>query len=258
MEAYIHGSTDPREVARLEKQAKFCSAWWLTHVEIPAGARVLDLGTGIGAMASELFAHCPSAHITGLDRSSAQLAVARERHPVAQYVHGDAANMRLADQSFDCIHASWLLEHVPDPVAVAREAHRVLASSGVAYFLEVDNASLRTTPELPAVDELMRKLDAAQIAGGGDPNIGSRLSAIFEQAGFRDLTVTALPLLGDGTNPTFFRALAEEFAEIFESADEAMPSLHALIEQACQQMRALPELPGASMLYTPVMVRAAR
>ena len=255
---YIHGSTDPREVARLEKQAKFCSAWWLPCVEIPAHARVLDLGTGIGAMARELNARFPTAHITGVDRSTAQLQVARERHPVAQYTHADAAQLPFESGSFDRVHASWLLEHVPDPLAVAREAHRVLAAGGVAYFLEVDNGTLRTEPDNAAIQELMSKLNAAQIAAGGDPFVGPKLQTMFKDAGFREVEVKALPRHGHAGDLPFFRAFAEEFAEIFESVDEAMPEHHALILEACQAMRALPEQRDAALFYTPIMVRAVR
>jgi ubiquinone/menaquinone biosynthesis C-methylase UbiE len=145
---YIHGSTDAREIARLETQARFVAPWSRAQFDALPGMRVLDLGTGIGAMARELAERFPGIELLGLDRSEAQLAVARARHPVATYVHGDATAMPFEDRSFDRVHASWLLEHVPEPVLVLREVHRVLRPGGIAHFVEVDNATLRTDPPL--------------------------------------------------------------------------------------------------------------
>lgn len=258
MADYIHGSTDRREVERLERQASFVEPWWFPHVDVRSGACLLDLGTGIGAVAARLAQRFPSATITGLDRSHAQLSVAAQRHPVARYVEGDAARMPFADASFDHVHATWLLEHVQDPAAVVREVLRVLEPGGVATFLEVDNATFHTTPTFPVVVALLQQLNAAQQRAGGDPFVGTRLGALFEQAGFREVQVRALPMRGTADDPAFFRAFAEEFAEIFESVDEAMPEMRAQIVAACQALRSLPQTEGASMHYTPIMVRAVR
>jgi ubiquinone/menaquinone biosynthesis C-methylase UbiE len=255
---YIHGSTDPREIARLEAQAAFVAPWSLVHFDAAPDMEVLDLGTGIGAMAAQLAARYPNARITGLDRSEAQLAVARARHPIATYVQGDATATPFPDASFDRVHASWLLEHVPDPAAVLREVRRVLRPGGVAYFVEVDNGTLRIEPRIAVVTEVMDALNRAQLAAGGDPFVGKKLRALFAQASFIDVRVMPLPLIGDETDPVFFRALAEEFAGIFESLDESLPrELQARLHEAAARLRALPHAGGA-MYYAPVMARAVR
>jgi len=259
MSDYIHGSTDSIEIARLEKQAKFCAPWFLPSFDAAPGMKVLDLGTGIGAMATELRARFPGILLTGLDRSAAQLAVARARHPVADYVRGDAAHLPFEDASFDRVHASWLLEHVPDPAAVVREARRVLKPGGLACFVEVDNATLQSEPALSSVREIMARLDAAQIAAGGDPYVGRKLSTLFTNAGFSNVEVASHTMRGSATDPAFFRAFVEEFAEIFESVDEALgPSMHEMIALAVQELRALLLRNDTSLSYAPVIVRALR
>ncbi|MBI2395641.1 MAG: methyltransferase domain-containing protein [Deltaproteobacteria bacterium] len=256
---YIHGATDAREIARLEKQARFVAPWSLAAFDALEGMRVLDLGTGIGAMAGEIAARFPGIELVGLDRSPAQLAVARARHPVATYVEGDAAALPFADASFDRVHASWLLEHVSDPMAVAREIARVLCPGGVAHIVEVDNATLRTEPPLSIVRELMDALGAAQRAAGGDPSIGRKLRPLLEHAGFVSVEVRSLPLVGDAGDGAFFRAFVEEFAEIFESIDETLaPAMLPRIDEAAARLRALPSITGAAIHYAPVLARAVR
>lgn len=256
---YVHGRTDPREVERLDRQAAFVAPWSLEGFDAAPGHRVLDLGCGTGAMAAELARRFPGIDLVGLDRSSSQLAVARVRHPIARYVEGDAAAMPFEDGAFDRVHASWLLEHVEDPVAVLREVRRVLSPGGIVQIVEVDNETFGTDPELPVAVEVLRALDRAQLAAGGDPYVGRKLSAHFAAAGFDDVEVRPAPLLGDAHDPARFRAFAEEFAEIFESADEALgPSMQARIAEAAAAIRALPDRPGASMRYRASIARAVR
>jgi len=254
---YIHGSTDPREIARLEKQAEFVAPWSLVHFDASDGMHLLDLGTGIGAMAKELAERYPGVTITGLDRSEAQLAVARARNPVATYVQGDATAMPFADGTFDRVHATWLLEHVPDPSAVLREVHRVLRPGGVAYFVEVDNSTLRLEPPIAVITEVMNLINAAQLSAGGDPFIGKKLGRLFEEVGFVDVQARSLPLVGDEADPVFYRAFVEEFAGIFESVDETLaPELQTRIHEAAARLRAMPSHGSGAIHYAPVIARA--
>ncbi len=259
MADYIHGATRSEEIARLEKQARFVAPWSLAGFDAPPGTRILDLGTGIGAMARELHARFPGIELVGVDRSETQLATARALHPVATYVLADAVELPFDDASFDRVHASWLLEHVPDPGAVVREVARVLKPGGVAHFVEVDNATLRTEPALDAVRSLMRALDQAQLAARGDPYVGRRLRSLFAAAGFTQVDVAHRELCGDGSDPAFFAALVQEFTEIFESVREALgPGGVARVDLAISELASLLDRPGASMRYTPALLRAVR
>lgn len=259
MSGYVHGSTDAREIERLDRQAAFVAPWSLVGFAPAEGARILDLGCGTGAMAAEIARRFPGRAIVGLDASKAQLAVARARHPIAEYVEGDARAIPFADGSFDHVHVSWLFEHVADLAKVVREIRRVLRPSGTVQQIEVDNETLSISPPAPRVTDLMRALDAAQIAAGGDPTVGRRLEPLYRAEGFAILEATAVELVGDDRDPEFFRAFAEEFAEIFESVDEALGAgARDAIDGAAADLRALPSRPGASMRYRPMRLRAAK
>ena len=259
MAGYIHGDTDPREVARLEKQARFCAPMTLDGLAAAPGMRVLDLATGVGAMAGEIAARWPGARLTGVDLSMNQLRTARANHPGIHYAQADGKRLPFRDGTFERVHCSWMLEHVPRPVEVLREVRRVLTANGSAHFVEVDNASLRTTPPCPEVDRVMAALRAAQERAGGDPYVGRRLAALFAEAGFTRVAVRPADLHGDHRDPSQFRAIVEEFAEIFESVTEALgPEQASLPQRAAKQIRGLLDQPGADIYYRGFAAVAAR
>ncbi len=252
---YVHGSSDAREVARLEKQARFCSRWILPSFEVPEGARVLDLATGVAAMAGQLRFRWPEAKLCGVDLSAAQLSWARKNHPEVPVARGDASHLPFADATFERVHCSWLLEHVPHPVPILREVRRVLKPGGWCLFTEVDNGTLETQPASAAVREVMDALNHAQLRAGGDPYIGRRLVGMFRDAGFTRIESLDKVIRGYGGEPEFFQGFVDEFAEIFEGLDESLPHLRARQAQAAVDLRALPGLHG-EMRYRPTMVRA--
>ena len=256
---YVHGGTDAREIARLEKQAAWTSAFTLPRFDAAAGHRVLDLACGVGAMGERLRARFAGAHVVGLDLSQAQLRASRANHPDLPVARGDGTCLPFADRTFERVHCSWMLEHVPAPAAVLREVRRVLTRGGVAQFVEVDNWSLTTRPVLPDVHALLARLNAAQLLAGGDPAIGPRLHHHARAAGFRRFTLEPLPLHGTHADPAFLAGFVEEFAEIFEGLDESLgPDAQPLIERATRQLRGVLTSPGAELRYTAWLLRLAR
>jgi SAM-dependent methyltransferase len=84
---------------------------------IPNGGWVLDLGCGAGLIAAELARH---GRVVGVDRSAAQLRLARHNAPTSLLVRADLGDVTFAPGSFDMVVAFWSVIHVP------RELHRVL------------------------------------------------------------------------------------------------------------------------------------
>ncbi len=256
---YVHGGTDAREVARLEKQADFTASFTFSSVDLKAGQRVLDLATGVGAMGARLLRTTPGIHLVGIDLAQDQLAAARQNHPELPVLRGNASQLPFHDATFDRVHCSWLLEHVPDPVPVLKEVHRVLRQGGMCHFIEVNNATFDATPGCPSVIEVMRRLNEAQRKGGGDPFVGQHLENEFTSAGFTRFVVERRPLVGDARDPKFFQSFVDEFAEIFEGLDESLGTeALPLISNAIAELRRLPQLEGSSLRYTPSIARAWR
>ncbi len=99
-----------------------------------AGLRVLDLGTGTGALAA-LFAEA-GCHVTGVDFSEEMLARARERVPRATFWHVDLLDAwpaALRERSFDLVVSSYVLHEFADATKVAlltRLARETLTPGG--------------------------------------------------------------------------------------------------------------------------------
>jgi ubiquinone/menaquinone biosynthesis C-methylase UbiE len=256
-QGYVHGSSDEREVARLEKQAAFTARFTFDTLRVEPGQRVLDLATGVGAMGAQLRSRWPECFVVGLDLSASQLAAARRNHPEFPIVRGDGKRLPFPDATFHRVHCSWLLEHVPEPTGVLEEVRRVLTPDGFCQFVEVDNETFRMTPPSDAVSDVLQRLNRAQQRAGGDPYVGRTLNPLFRAAGFRRVELEHVKLVGNAQDPSFFLAFVDEFAEIFEGLDESLGQEAAeLIARASQALRALPTTPSAELRYSPVIARA--
>lgn len=91
------------------------------------GLRILDIGCGAGANASELAAF---GDVTASDRSLDALAFVRSRG-VRDVVAAEAPRLPFAEASFDLATAYDVVEHVDDDEAFLAELARVLAPGGV-------------------------------------------------------------------------------------------------------------------------------
>src|SRR5437867_7693286 len=104
---------------------------------IKPGDRVLEVGVGTGINAALYPRDCA---VTGIDLSGPMLEKARDR--VARkgirnvrLLEMDAADLTFGDDTFDIVYAPYVISVVPDPVAVAREMHRVCRPGGRIVIL---------------------------------------------------------------------------------------------------------------------------
>lgn len=96
----------------------------------PKGARILDIGCGVGAMAATWAAFDETLRFSCLNISKYQLSLVPDAF---EKVHGDMQNMPFEDASFDSAICCFTIGH-GDHEAVFKEAARVLRPGG-AFFL---------------------------------------------------------------------------------------------------------------------------
>ena len=131
----------------------------LRHVigslQIPRGARVLELGVGTGASFPAYPPHC---EVIGIDLAPDMLARAQEKIRNNGWNHlkvseMDALNLEFPDDSFDYVTAFHVVTVVPDPIRMMEEARRVCRPAGRIVIVN------HFTSESPLLGFLTEALD---------------------------------------------------------------------------------------------------
>lgn len=182
------------EIRRLNAQVDL---FWRTErlalirAGLSDGMDVLDCGCGPGRLIELLKAEHPNSSLTGLEIDPTLVTAAKEYLTQAgvehsEVVQGSAEEPNLAPESFDFITLRLVLEHVVDPVLALRELKKLLRPGGRIAVISNDfEFHLRTSPEVPELDDLYDAYIASRRADGGDPCIGRRMPGLLREAGFR-------------------------------------------------------------------------
>jgi ubiquinone/menaquinone biosynthesis C-methylase UbiE len=258
--AYIHG-TSSAEQRRLATMNEILNRGSIREIGLSGGERVLDLGCGTGQL-SRLLARAagPSGRVVAIDRSGEQLAeaasLAREagEAPLVEFRQGAVGELPLTAAewgSFDVAHARFLLEHVPDPLAVVREMVRAVRPGGRIVIEDDDHDLLRLHPEAPAVAETWRAYQRSYDRNGNDPYVGRRLVSLLHQAGAEPRRTTWI-FFGACAGDPLFAPCCDNLSAILAGARAAIlatgfgPDAFAA---AIDSLRAFRERPDASFGY---------
>jgi ubiquinone/menaquinone biosynthesis C-methylase UbiE len=160
------------------------------------GQRVLDVGTGTGALASALVKSGPGVQVVGIDPSAGFIAYAqKEAGPRARFEVGDAQALKFADGSFDAAMALLVMNFIPDAGKAALEMRRVTRPGGTVSACVWDyDAGMQMLryfwDEVVALDPAMAPKDERHMKLCRERQLGE----LWRQAGLADVREQSLTI----------------------------------------------------------------
>jgi ubiquinone/menaquinone biosynthesis C-methylase UbiE len=207
----------------------------LREMNLAAGERVIDVGSGLGQLTRAIARKIgPSGAVVGVERSAEQLAEALRQaaltgeERLAEFRQGAAERLPLCDgewETFDVAHTRFLLEHVPDPVAVVRQMVRAVRPGGRIILEDDAHETHRLWPEPPGFDRLWSAYLRTYDRLGNDPFVGPRLVSLLVQAGARPRRNTFLFFGACAGQPELLAAYVDNLIRIMQGAREPILSL---------------------------------
>ncbi|MBP9085023.1 MAG: class I SAM-dependent methyltransferase [Kofleriaceae bacterium] len=186
---YILGDS-PTESERLRNQARLwdpVSLALFDRLALAPGMRILEVGPGQGSLHLELRRRVRGP-VDAVERSPvfaphvAELCK-RDRLGPGRMWQCDLLDAPLPRAHYDVIFARWVFLFLPDPAAHLAKLVTALRPGGVIALQEYHRATLEMVPPLrdwAAFCVADRSFFASQ---GGDVSVGSRLPALYREAG---------------------------------------------------------------------------
>jgi ubiquinone/menaquinone biosynthesis C-methylase UbiE len=239
-------ATDPGYVALRER--------YLARLPLASSRRVLALGCGTGVEVRALKRRTEfDGEVVGVDHSpklineARRLTAAEDLEAGVEYLVGNACALDLGDGAFDVVIAHTLISHVSDPLAVLREARRVVRPGGSVAIFDGDYASL--TFAHPDADLARRVEDALLEVFVNNPRIMRDLPRLLPEVGLEVVEATG-HVYADIGRGGFFANMAESYGTIL--AETGLLPAADIDEWRSEQARAVAESTffGASNYYT--------
>lgn len=164
----------------------------LAALDMKPGDCVLDVGCGVGDDVRTLCEIVGSSgSVAGVDSSHAMIDQARKRGVPsnATFEQGDASALPFEDGRFNAVRAERVFQHLSDPVAAAREMHRVLKPAGRAMLIDPDWGMLGIAGSDRTLTEKMIDAMNAHTADGW---AGRHQLSTLKRAGFENVTATPI------------------------------------------------------------------
>jgi SAM-dependent methyltransferase len=235
-------AADPRQQALWDD--------YLSRAPTPRG-RVLEVGSGTGAVTAKIAALPDVAEAVGVDPMPHFVERARRRTPALRFEVGDARALPFDDAAFDGVVFSTTLCHVPGPERALAEARRVLRPGG--WLLVYDGDYATTTVAVRDGDPLQLCAAAAVRTLVHDPWLVRRLSTLVRTCGFEPGALRSHGHL-ELTTPTYMLSLVDLGADVLVGQGTLLPptgeALKAEARQRVATGRFFGHIAYASLLAT--------
>jgi SAM-dependent methyltransferase len=210
---------------------------------VEAGQRVLDVGSGPGALTTELVARLGADAVTAVDPSPPFVDALRERLPGVNASQAAAEDLPFADGEFDVSLAQLVVHFMKDPVAVLREMAGVTKPGGRVAAGVWYHAGERTP--LAVFWTAARQLDSnardeSALAGAHEGHLGELMRA----AGLTEIEETVLEVpFGPATFEEWWEPFLLGIGPAGEYATNLDPGALASLRDRAREL--LPEAPRA-------------
>jgi len=259
---YVHG-TSPGEQERLSRLNAVLNETSVAALGLSGGERILDIGSGLGQLSRAMARGAgPGGRVIAVERSPEQIAEAvrlsREagEEGLVEIRQGDALDLPLSGTewgSFDLAHARFVLEHVPDPLAVVRAMVRAVRPGGRIVLEDDDHEVLRVWPPVAGIAEVWAAYMRTYEMNGNDPIVGRRLVELLHAGGAGPVENRWLFFGGCSGDP-HFPALVENMVSILEGAraailGTAMLPAEKTLDDVIGRLRGWSERPDAALWF---------
>ena len=216
----VAGDAYDRFMGRYSQPLAARFADWL---EIAAGQRAVDVGSGPGALTGHLVDRLGADHVAAIDPSAPFVQACRSRFPGVDVRQGAAESLPFDDDAFDVAAACLVVHFMKDPVRGLTEMRRVTRDGGWVGATVWDLAGSRApmAPLWDAVAEI-----APEHPDESDFQGGSRRSLleIMDRSGLGSVEVVEVAVTV--THPTF-EEWWEPYLHSVGPAGEAIAALGA-------------------------------
>jgi SAM-dependent methyltransferase len=211
MSTYVLETGD-RELQRLGFQHEVWGSLTescLDRLQIPRGARVLDVGCGPGFVVQSRARRVGSSgRVTALDESPRWIEHLRSLPQQAEacapeIIHARIEEAALEPAAYDLIFARWVLSFPPGVPEIVRTLSRALRPGGVLAIQDYQHEGISLYPESEGFRAAIRATRALYKSRGGDPYVAARLPGWLRAAGLDVVEFKPNVLCGGPSSPAF-------------------------------------------------------